>query len=56
MVVLFCSVTAFADSFNALDQKILLGNERLEDLHGEDAEALKDARREMLDPHLLNNF
>ena len=53
MVVLFCSVTAFADSFNALDQKILLKGERLEDLHGADPEALRSARQALLDPHLV---
>ena len=31
MIVLFCAVTAFADSFNALEQKIMIKGSRYED-------------------------
>ena len=37
MIVLFCAVTAFADSFNALEQKIMIKGSRYEGLKEADS-------------------
>jgi len=55
LLVLSCAITAFADSFNALDQKIMLKGERL-DASTSTEEELLIARKELLDTRLIAKF